>query len=118
MKKLNILLVSLFFISSTSFLSAQTQSGQWYTKTGDPGYNLDASTGERSTTIEVAFVKPFDAKPKVVVSVSLLDADKNFNSRYNVEVISISRDGFTIKIKTWADTKILGIGGYWFAYKE
>ena len=53
-----------------------------------------------------------------MVSVTQLDADKAFNSRYNVEVISVSRDGFTVKIRTWADSKVYSISGYWLAYVE
>ena len=66
-----------------------------FQKLGDPAYNLDTNTGERSTTIEINYAKPYDVKPKVIVSVTQLDADKETNSRYNVEVLSVSRDGFT-----------------------
>lgn len=118
MKKLSVLAAVLFFVAFTAMVSAQTQSGQWSSKAGDAAYNLDTNTGERSTTIEIDFVKPYDVKPKVMVSVSQLDADKTFNSRYNVEVLSVSRDGFTVKIKTWADSKIFSIGGYWLSYTE
>jgi hypothetical protein len=118
MKNLSIFAAVLFFVAFTVMVSAQTQSGQWTSKAGDSAYNLDTNTGERSTTLEVNFTKPYDVKPKVIVSVSQLDADKGFNSRYNVEVLSVSRDGFTVKVKTWADSKIYSIGGYWLAYTE
>jgi len=118
MKNLSILAAVLFFVAFTAMVSAQTQSGQWFSKAGDLAYNLDSNTGERSTTIEINFVKPYDVKPKVMVSVTQLDADKAFNSRYSVEVLSVSRDGFTVKIKTWADSKIFSISGYWLAYTE
>jgi len=118
MRKVLILTSVLFFFVFAAMVSAQTQSGQWLSKAEDKDYSLDKNNGERSTTVEISFAKPFDIKPKVTVSVSHLDADKGFNSRYSVEVLSVSRDGFTIKIKTWADTKIFSIGGYWLAYKE
>lgn len=108
----------LFFVSLTTFVFAQTQSGQWISKAGDTSYNLDSKSGARSTTIEVSFENPYEVKPKVLVSVTHLDADKGFNNRYNVEVLSVSRDGFTIKVQTWADTKIYSIGGYWLAFSE
>ena len=69
-------------------------------------------------TVEVNFTKPFEVKPKVILSVTQIDGDKAFNQRYNVEVLSVSRDGFTVKIRTWADSKIYGISGYWLAYSE
>lgn len=118
MRRLSVLTAVLFFIVFAVMVSAQTQSGQWLSKAGDKDYSLDSNSGERSTTLEVNFPKPYDIKPKVVVTVSQLDSDKGFNSRYNVEVLSVSRDGFTVKIKTWADSKVYSIGGYWLAYTE
>lgn len=118
MKILSVLAVFLFFVAFSGLVVAQTQSGQWASSVGNAGFNLDTNTGDRSTTIEVSFVKPYDVKPKVMVSVSQLDADKAFNSRYSVEILSVSRDGFTVKIKTWSDSKIYSIGGYWLAYAE
>lgn len=118
MRKLFVLGAVLFFWGFTTLTTAQIQSGTWSTKAGDSGYNLDSNTGERSMTIEVNFPKPYDVKPKVIISVTQLDTDKGFNSRYNVEVLSVSRDGFTIKIRTWADSKIYSISGNWLAYTE
>jgi hypothetical protein len=118
MRKLFVLSSVLFFVAFTAMVSAQTQSGKWQTSVGAQGYNLDSNSGERSMTIEVNYDKPYDVKPKVIVSVSQLDTDKAYNSRYNVEVLSVSRDGFTVKIKTWADSKIYSIGGYWLSYTE
>ena len=118
MKRLSILAALVFFVAFTSFTSAQIQSGSWSTSVGDPNYNLNTNSGDRSMTIEVAYDKPFDVKPKVMLSVTQLDGDKASNQRYNVEVLSVSRDGFTIKIRTWADSKIYSISGYWLAYTE
>ncbi len=118
MKKLLLYLTVLFSIAFTSIITAQTQSGVWNSKIGDPSYNLDSGIGERSNTIEIKFPKSYDVKPEVFVSVSELDADKNFNCRYDVEALSVSKEGFKIKIKIWADTKIFSIGGYWLAYTE
>jgi hypothetical protein len=118
MRKLSVFAVVLFFISFSALVSAQTQSGQWSTSVGATGYNLHENTGQRAMTIEINFEKPYEVKPKVIISVTQLDADKGSNSRYNVEVLSVSRDGFTVKILTWSDSKIFGISGYWLAYTE
>ncbi|AFH48289.1 Hypothetical protein IALB_0577 [Ignavibacterium album JCM 16511] len=107
-------LLILFLIINTS---AQVQSGTWSVKEGQAGYNLHTNQGERATTISVRFPTPFENKPKVALSVTQIDADKNANQRYNVEAISISRDGFTIKIRTWADSKVFSISGYWIAHE-
>jgi hypothetical protein len=118
MRKLSVLAIVFFFVTFSALISAQTQSGQWSTKAGDPGFNLDSNNGERAITIELVFKKPYEVKPKVMLSVTQIDADKGFNNRYNVEVLSVSRDGFTAKIRTWADSKIYSISGYWLAYTE
>jgi outer membrane protein OmpA-like peptidoglycan-associated protein len=100
MNKIKVL--AILFFSLTFIPSAQEmQSGQW-----------------RITQKEVRFAKPFQSMPDVSVTVTFLDADKNQNIRYDVKAISVSRDGFVIRIKTWNDTKIFGMGGYWFAEAE
>ncbi|MEP0859928.1 MAG: hypothetical protein HRF52_00650 [Ignavibacterium sp.] len=107
-------ILTLFFLINTS---AQVQSGTWSVKEGQAGYNLHTNQGERAMTISVRFPTPFENKPKVALSVTQIDADKNANQRYNVEAISISRDGFTIKIRTWSDSKVFSISGYWIAHE-
>ncbi|MFN3693426.1 MAG: H-type lectin domain-containing protein [Ignavibacterium sp.] len=109
----NLLLILFLFHNG----SAQVQSGTWSVKEGQAGYNLHTNQGERAMTISVRFPSPFENKPKVILSVTQIDADKNANQRYNVEAISISRDGFTIKIRTWADSKVFSISGYWIAHE-
>ncbi len=120
MKKLLFLFVVSSFLMSSSFVFAQVQmqSGKFSASSSTPGYTLDKNSGDRSTTIEVTFDKPFDKKPKIVISVTMIDTDVKTNVRYNVEATSISRDGFTLKISTWSETKIYGIGGNWIAHTE
>lgn len=108
--------VLLFF---SLLLSAQEmESGQWRVTQNDGGFSLNGGNGDRIMQKEVRFTKPFDSMPDVSVFVTFLDADKNQNIRYDVKAISVSRDGFVIRIKTWNDTKIFGMGGYWFANAE
>lgn len=64
-------------------------------------------------TLGIKFDKPFTKKPQVILSVTQIDSDKESNTRYNVEAVSISRDGFTLKVRTWAESKIFSISGYW-----
>lgn len=118
MKKL--ISVLAVFIAFSVMVSAQTkvQSGTWSVNPSVAGYNMDKNTGERTMTVDVEFPKPFETKPTVFLSVTQLDADKDANSRYNVEAISVSRDGFTLKVRTWADSKVYSISGYWLAHAE
>lgn len=119
MKKVSLFAV-LLFVAFTAFASAQTmvQSGMWSMDPSVAGYNLDKNTGERTMTIDVEYPRPFDTKPQIVLTVTQIDADKDANQRFNVEAMSISRDGFTVKIRTWADSKVYSISGYWMAHAE
>jgi len=119
MKKSAVLMFAVLFLGFAALVSAQTvQSGTWAITPATPGFSLDKSTGERTMTIDIDFNKPFDTKPNVVLSVTQIDADKDFNQRYNVEAISVSRDGFTLKIRTWADSKVYSLSGFWMAHAD
>ncbi len=116
-KTLNILfLLLVLFIP----VKAQTkiQSGSWSVNQSVPGYSLDKNNGERSVTIEIRFEKPFISKPQIFLTATQVDANKEANLRYKIEAISISRDGFTMKVNTWADSKIFSISGCWLAKSE
>ncbi len=112
------LFVMLVIFSGAIVAQTQIQSGKFSANKSVEGYTLDQNVGDRSMTMDVTFVKPFDKKPSITLSVIMIDAETKTNIRYNVEASSISRDGFTIKISTWSDTKILGIAGNWMAYAE
>ncbi|MFO7444852.1 MAG: H-type lectin domain-containing protein [Ignavibacteriaceae bacterium] len=117
-KLLTIVLVTLFLTITTAFAQDGVQSGKFAINTSTANYNLHKNSGDRSVTIEINFTKPFEIKPTVVLSVTQLDADKDTNVRYGVDASSVSRDGFTIKVSTWADSKIYGLGGQWIAHVE
>jgi len=91
------------------------QSSSWSVNQSLAGYSLDKNNGERTMTIDIDFETPFTEKPQIFLSVAQIDADKESNLRYNVEAISISRYGFTLKVRTWSDSKLFSISGYWVA---
>lgn len=113
---------STLFLSLILFVSVQAQmkiqSGSWSVNQSVPGFALDKNNGERTLTIEVRFITPFVKKPRVFLSIVQIDASNETNLRYNIEPSSISRDGFTIKVTTWSDSKIFSMSGYWFGYSE
>ncbi len=115
MKKVIMFMMMLFVVST---ISAQTQSGGFFFDKSAPGYNLDKNSGMRFVEKEINFPIPFETKPIVYVTVSVLDAISNSQVRYSVEPKGVSRDGFVVKISTWGDTQINGIGGMWFAQAE
>jgi hypothetical protein len=118
MKKL-ILTLGLFLIVSAVALSqSQVLSGTWGGNSETKSYTLHQNTGDRKYTIEVTFLNPFENKPDVVVGVTSLDIDKTTAVKYAVKPISISRDGFTVEVKTWGDTKINSITGFWVAHSK
>jgi hypothetical protein len=99
-----------------SALNAQpVQTGTFKASESTPGYTLAAGSGDRSTGIEVKFDKPFASKPQVILGVTTVDGAKESNLRYEVQADAVTRDGFTVKLKTWGDTKIFTIGGNWLA---
>lgn len=116
MKKLVALFILFVALTTVAFSQTTVQSGMWTVNPSVAGYNMDKNTGERTMTLDIEFPKPFDTKPTVVLSVTQIDTDKDSNSRYNVEAISVSRDGFTLKVRTWADSKVFSLSGYWIAH--
>jgi H-type lectin domain len=109
-------IITLFFlIFSASLFAQQVQTGTYRFDKNIKDYTLDKNDGDRIVQLEVTFQKPFDTKPEVLVSVNYFDGDKSTNARYEVKTISVSRDGFLVQVRTWADTKINGIGGGWMA---
>jgi hypothetical protein len=110
-----LLVVVLCGLFTFSFAQAQVESGTWGVNRDTPGYTLDKNKGDRVMTVNVSFDNPFDVKPDIVMGVTMLDANQKTAVRYDITAMSISRDGFTIQIKTWSETEILGIGGYWLA---
>lgn len=118
MKKLFLFmsLILIFGLSVSMLAQVQVQSGTWGTNTAQKDYTLDKNSGNRDVIVEVTFDVPFDEKPQIVLGITMLDASSEKNVRYDVKALSVSRDGFTIKVATWAETKIYGISGYWMAH--
>lgn len=117
-----ILLITILLLTAGFIITAlgqvKVQSGKWSASANTEGYTLAENEGDRSVTISVNFLDPFENKPDVTLGVTFLDATSGKNVRYKVDALSVSRDAMTIKISTWADTKIFGIKGYWLAHGE
>ncbi len=118
MRKLFLTSFFILLLGLSTSLFAQTQSGSYFFNNSTAGFTLDKNEGLRSVEVEVSFNKPFDVKPKVVLSITVLDAVKDTKMRYSVEAKSVSRDGFVIKVAVWGDTQLTGIGGNWLAHVE
>jgi len=118
MKKLFFIssLLLVFGLTTLSFAQVQVESGTWGANSSTSGYTLDKNSGDRNVLVEVTFDTPFEVKPNVVLGITMLDISAGSNVRYNISTMSVSRDGFTIKIATWSETKIYGISGSWVAH--
>jgi hypothetical protein len=118
MKNLLLTLGLFFMISAVAFSQSQVLSGTWGGNSETKYYTLHDNTGERKFTVEIPFLKPFENKPDVVVGITMIDVDKSTAVKYAVKPLSVSRDGFTVEVKTWGDTKIFSVSGFWVAHAE
>ena len=118
MNKLILTLGLFLMVSAVALSQSQVLSGVWGGNSETKYYTLHDNTGERKFTVEVNFLKPFENKPEVVCGITMIDVDKSTAVKYAVKPISVSRDGFTVEVKTWGDTKILSVSGFWVAHAE
>ncbi|MDH3269022.1 MAG: H-type lectin domain-containing protein [Ignavibacteria bacterium] len=118
MKRLLLLSALTLMLSDVAFNQTVVLSGNWGASSETKSYTLNQNTGYRTITIEIFFLKPFKVKPNVVVGISSIDVDKSAPVRYAVKPISVSRDGFTVEVNTWGDTKINSVTGFWVAHAE
>ena len=118
MKRLLIISALFFMVSAVALSQTQVLSGTWGASSDTKSYTLNANSGDRSILVQVNFLKPFENKPNVVCGISSIDVDKSTAVRYAVKPISVSRDGFTVEVKTWGETKINSVTGFWVAHAE
>ena len=119
MKRLLFISALFFMVSAVAFSQTQVLSGSSGASSDTKAYTLNANSGDRTITkIQVNFLNPFENKPNVVVGLSSIDVDKSTAVRYAVKAISVSRDGFTVEVKTWGETKINSVTGFWVAHAE
>ena len=110
---LSILIFAVIFCYNVK-INAQDklESSFWSVNPGLTDYSLDSNRRERTTILTINFKIPFEKKPGIFISISQIDADRETNLRYNVEVISISRDAFTLRVRTWSDSRIFSLSSY------
>lgn len=107
----------IFLFLPLSFILAQStiEVGSFLLHSGMANYTLDKGSGERFQMIEIRFSNDFSSKPEILFSIDMLDCSKESNLRYAVESSFLSKEGFVLKVRTWADTKIYHISGKWMA---
>ena len=114
-RSLMVCAATLLFALASTATAQMMQTGKFSVDRTVANYSLDQGNGDRTVTVEVNFEKPFETRPVVMLSVTFLDASKDANTRFEVKTLTVSRDGFVIQVRTWADTKIHALGGSWIA---
>ncbi|XP_035693485.1 uncharacterized protein LOC118427693 isoform X2 [Branchiostoma floridae] len=82
----------------------------------DTPYNVLASgSGSRYRDLTATFSTPFRTTPVVTVGIRKLDIYRSRNTRISTTVTSKSPRSLTVRIITWADTRVHVAGIYWMA---
>jgi hypothetical protein len=118
MKKAVSMIFVLFLFGFFATTQAQVQSGSYHFDQSAADYSLHKNDGNRTVEVEVKFNKAFEKTPKIFLSITKIDSKNDTQMRYAVGAKYINRDGFTLRVTVWADTKISAIGGDWIAHEE
>lgn len=106
----------LFAFVDSANAQVEIKTGEFlvdYVKT--PNYNLDKGEGQREQNVEVRFDTPFANTPTIILGTNKIDAEATTNLRYEIKTTFVTKEGFIVKVITWADSKIYQIGGSWVA---
>lgn len=71
--------------------------------------------GQREVRIAVVFSERFNAEPVVNVAVSMFDASKGANIRFEIRPEKVTPKGFDIVFRTWGDSKFARARASWQA---
>jgi hypothetical protein len=119
MKKSILFLLTLgFFVFVSNIASAQSvvQNGKFRFDPTLPNYSLANIGGhEKTQPLTITFPKPFKTIPQVIVSITTYDGDKSENTRYQVNIVSITKSTVQLEAKSWGGSRIYAIAGQWLA---
>jgi hypothetical protein len=83
-----------------------------------PNGQMWTGSGPRSETKPFTFpAGSFTKPPQVVASISGLDCSHDHNTRVNVTVLNVTKNGFSVKVDTWADTQLAMVSIAWVAHQ-
>ncbi len=99
---------------STGRLGVQQGSKILFSDFADGG-PMWTGHGPRESRHKVEFAEPFSAAPSVMTAISMWDADTRSNLRADLSAEKITREGFDLVFRTWADTRIARIRADWTA---
>lgn len=74
-----------------------------------------AGNGPREARVDIRFSEKFDRTPVVQVSLSMWDTSSGMNQRIDLRAEDVTRAGFSLVFRTWADSQIARVRADWTA---
>lgn len=81
----------------------------------DDNWHLNTGAEDRSSSYFISFPEEFYKVPSVMVVLKEL-ASSGDTVRITVNVLDITKEGFTVEFSTWGDSQVWGAGISWLAY--
>lgn len=96
-------------------LAEHTQDGLW--QHGHWTSFIHAKSGNcNQVNAKIKFGKPYDEAPKVVVFLSGIQANCNYQLRFNIRAEDVTTTGFKLKGGTWCDSILFNLKITWISY--
>ena len=80
-----------------------------------PSGYMWTGVGPREIDAVIPFQAGFRRDPVVQASIAALDSGNVANTRVDVNVVSVTRENFVVRVTTWADTKLATVHVSWTA---
>ena len=74
--------------------------------------------GKNGKSVGVSFPRAFSAKPNVMIGLTLIDTDKNYNVRVKVSAEKITRKGFEVNFSPWDKSITYQLAVNWMACRK
>lgn len=84
----------------------------------EDGGEMWTGSGFRERRHRITYSMPFKTEPAVHVTLSMWDMDSAANARADVAAEKITRKGFDVVFRTWADTRVARARVRWMAIGE
>jgi len=77
---------------------------------------LAPGTGVRFWGTDISFPTEFSEIPTLVINIRSFASPEGDPARVSVGYLNLLATGFTLRISTWGDSSVIGIGVNWSAY--
>jgi hypothetical protein len=100
----------------TDLKSVSIQSGVVSLGGTMTGWTLAEGEGERRFAMRVNFTGSFPSTPVVQTMFNFVDGTGPSGFRMDAKPLTVDPDGFTLQVRTWADSIVHGLRVVWIAY--